>query len=139
MLTGKQKKWMKTKIMVAHVRPRVAFLKPENAYRCRVYIYNVVVNKTFDNLITIAIIASTLLMTMSWAQMSETDHFRIEILNHAFKYLFMIEIILRLIAFKLRFFRDNWNIFDFMIVILPFVIQIVLYFNDFGIENNTVT
>ena len=33
-LTNKQKKWTKTKIQVSRVRPKVAFLKAPNAYKC---------------------------------------------------------------------------------------------------------
>jgi voltage-gated sodium channel len=40
------------------------------------------------------------------------------ILDRAFLAVFAIEIVLKLIVYRLRFFRDGWNIFDFAIVLV---------------------
>ena len=49
----------------------------------------------------------------------------IETINHVFSVLFVVEIAMKLIVFKCRFFKDNWNIFDFFIVVFPFLIGII--------------
>ena len=51
----------------------------------------------------------------------------------------MVEIILKLIAFKLRFFKDNWNKFDFVIVVFPFVLEKIILMSDFGTLSSTMT
>ena len=50
----------------------------------------------------------------------------------------MVEIVLKLIAFKLRFFKDKWNIFDFVIVVFPFIFGILIRMYDFGALNKTM-
>ena len=66
-----------------------------------------------------------MLMTVTWASMQEDTHMTIETINHVFSVLFVVEIAMKLIVFKCRFFKDNWNIFDFFIVVFPFLIGII--------------
>ena len=40
-----------------------------------------------------------------------------DILNYVFAAIFTIEAIIKIIAFGKFYFKDNWNIFDFIIVI----------------------
>jgi len=41
----------------------------------------------------------------------------IEYGNYTFSIIFLIEAVIKIIAFGGRYFTDNWNIFDFMLVI----------------------
>jgi hypothetical protein len=138
LLSDVQKKWMKTKILVSAVKPKIAFLKMKDWHKCRKLVYDIVMSQPFEAMITIAILASTFLMTITWANMSEIDTWRTEMLQRAFSLFFMVEIVLKLIAFKLRFFKDKWNIFDFVIVVFPFIFGILIRMYDFGALNKTM-
>ena len=41
-----------------------------------------------------------------------------EVLNYVFMTVFTLEAIFKLIALKLTYFHDNWNVFDFFIVVV---------------------
>lgn len=45
----------------------------------------------------------------------------LSIINYIFTAVFTIEMILKLIAFRLTYFRANWNKFDFVVVISSWV------------------
>ena len=40
----------------------------------------------------------------------------VEFLDSACLAVFVVELVMKLIAYRLRFFRDGWNIFDFVII-----------------------
>ena len=39
-------------------------------------------------------------------------------INYAFMIVFALEAIIKIIAMKAKYFKDNWNIFDFTVVIM---------------------
>jgi len=45
----------------------------------------------------------------------------VEILDHLCLYIFCFELALKLLAQRLRFFRDGWNVFDFVVVAVALV------------------
>lgn len=96
-------------------------------------------SRNFEIVVMVAILLNTVLMTVYWAQISEADEYRVEMLNRCFLVFFLIEISLKLIAFKLRFFKDNWNRFDFVFVVFPFIFGIIIQFYDFGPLTATMT
>ena len=50
-----------------------------------------------------------------------------EILNVIFTLIYTLEMIIKLIALKGQYFKDNWNNFDFMIVLIAWIGLISLY------------
>lgn len=48
-----------------------------------------------------------------------------DIINYIFSSIFAIEAIIKIIALRKTYFYDGWNIFDFFIVILTFVVLII--------------
>ena len=48
--------------------------------------------------------------------------FYIEIINYIFSVIFTIEAIIKLIALKKKYFKEMWNIFDFIVVIGTWVV-----------------
>ncbi|MGC6476412.1 MAG: ion transporter [Parvibaculales bacterium] len=77
----------------------------------------------FQNLIILTIIANTVMLAFEtntiWASSYQSVF---QIFNIVFSAIFIIEIILKIIALRKDFYKDGWNIFDFLIVattILP--------------------
>jgi hypothetical protein len=55
-------------------------------------------------------------MATKWPGMSIQAENITEIINYVFSSIFVIEALIKLMAYKSRYFRDPWNIFDFFIV-----------------------
>jgi hypothetical protein len=54
-------------------------------------------------------------------------------INYAFIGIFTAEAIAKLIALRRNYFKDNWNKFDFVVVVLTFLALIIKQFNQ-GID-----
>jgi hypothetical protein len=59
--------------------------------------------------------------------------FYIEIINYFFSAIFTVEAVIKLIALKKKYFKEMWNIFDFIVVIGTWVVQIILKL-DTGVD-----
>ena len=64
----------------------------------------------------ILIIANVLVMSMTHADMSDEWTSTLFFLNTVFAAIFLLEAILKLIAFGFGYFIDAWNRFDFAVV-----------------------
>ena len=54
--------------------------------------------------------------------MSQTVIHVIEIINYAFCVIFTLEAIVKIYAMRTKYFKDNWNNFDFTVVVLTAII-----------------
>jgi hypothetical protein len=57
---------------------------------------------------------------IEWYDMPSTVRIVTDILNYVFAGLFTLEAIIKIIALKKAYFKDGWNLFDFIIVIGTF-------------------
>uniref|UniRef100_A0A663MDW3 Voltage-dependent L-type calcium channel subunit alpha n=1 Tax=Athene cunicularia TaxID=194338 RepID=A0A663MDW3_ATHCN len=89
---------------------------PKNPYQYQ--IWYVVTSSYFEYLMFFLILLNTICLGMQhYNQSAEMNHIS-DILNVAFTILFTLEMILKLLAFKVKgYFGDPWNVFDFLIVI----------------------
>jgi hypothetical protein len=72
----------------------------------------------FDALIMICIIANTVVMAMGYYGQSAAYAQFINVANLVFAVIFTVEAVIKLIAFGIdKYFEDNWNKFDFAIVV----------------------
>ena len=82
-------------------------------------------SKWFGNLVTIAILIAGILVGMAtYPEFSQKYSTILEILNEIILYIFIIEILIKLIAEGKKpwlYFTDAWNIFDFIIVAAAFL------------------
>ena len=63
------------------------------------------------------IIANTVVLAVKWYMMPGYVITVVEILNYIFMIIFTIEAIIKLIAMRSKYFKDGWNVFDFIIVL----------------------
>uniref|UniRef100_A0A803VL38 Voltage-dependent L-type calcium channel subunit alpha n=1 Tax=Ficedula albicollis TaxID=59894 RepID=A0A803VL38_FICAL len=89
---------------------------PKNPYQYQ--IWYVVTSSYFEYLMFFLILLNTICLGMQhYNQSAEMNHIS-DILNVAFTILFTLEMVLKLMAFKVKgYFGDPWNVFDFLIVI----------------------
>jgi len=82
-------------------------------------VYDVVSHRFFDTMIMAAITFNTLLMSLKiFPQPTLWWNDLLENLNYVFAAAFLMECLLKLFALRLCYFKDNWNVFDFVCVSL---------------------
>jgi hypothetical protein len=116
MLTDKQKQWIETKIMIIQARPIIKMQMPN--YELRQPFFSLVENKWFDKFIFLCIILNTIVLAIDWHGAPEQIDSITTQINYIFAAIYTLETISKLIGYGARFFKDPWNIFDFVIVIL---------------------
>lgn len=80
-------------------------------------IWKVVVSTAFEYFIMTLIVCNTILLMMKSYNETETYKYTLRYLNHTFTSLFALECLLKIVAFGLKnFYKDYWNIFDFITV-----------------------
>ena len=122
------KKMGKKKPVKAIPRPRVSFNLETNLNKCKNFVviqwrpqaivFGIVTNKKFDMIIMIFIGLNMLTMTLDHYGQSEMWVFALENLNMGFICIFSTESFLKIFALRLHYFKEPWNIFDFVVVIL---------------------
>lgn len=86
------------------------------------WMFQIVESLWFRNFILAVIIINTIMLGLeTWPKAMDVAGELIIWLDRIAIYIFTIEIIMKLIAYRLRFFRDGWNIFDFIIVAVAYV------------------
>ena len=80
-------------------------------------VYRLVTSGPFDSLIMALIMGNTLLLMIGYNDQPTAYGKWLDELNNVFNYLFTAELVLKLIALKMKYFKDGWNIFDLVIVL----------------------
>ena len=70
----------------------------------------------FDNLIGIAIIVNIITMALEYRNMPDALKDTLVFTDYGFTILFLLEAVLKLIAFGFAYFKPSWNRFDFLLV-----------------------
>lgn len=82
-------------------------------------------SKWFQNSITIAILIAGILVGMAtYPEFSEKYHTTLELLNRIVLWIFVAEVVIKMVAEgkkPWRYFYDGWNVFDFIIVAAAFM------------------
>ncbi|XP_064108495.1 voltage-dependent calcium channel type A subunit alpha-1-like isoform X12 [Macrobrachium nipponense] len=102
-------------------------------------IWRIVVSAPFEYFIMLLIVLNTLLLMMKFYNAPDLFTNILSYLNLVFTIFFLLECILKLIAYGCRnFFKDRWNIFDFITVIGSIIDSLVVEFGRMygeGTEN----
>lgn len=99
---------------------------PERRYQktgnpARDFCRDLALSDRFNNFIMICIILNTICLSITWFGEPELLTIIMEQINIAFTIVYTVEMVIKLIAFKRLYFKDNWNIFDFIIVIFAWI------------------
>ncbi|MBN3321175.1 CAC1E protein, partial [Atractosteus spatula] len=106
---------------------------PQNRQTFQYKVWHFVVSPSFEYTVLAMIALNTVVLMMKYYSAPTTYDQVLKHLNTAFTVLFSLECILKIVAFGfLNYFRDTWNIFDF-ITVLGSITEIVL--TDFQLLN----
>ena len=98
------------------MKPMMAFQREKLGCIRRIF-YDLVTQPAFDYFIMVAISLNTIFMALKWPNMNKDIQRNLEVANYIFTAIFLVEAIFKLIAFCGSYFRDQWNVFDFVIVV----------------------
>jgi hypothetical protein len=131
LLTEQQKVWIETKLFLLKVKPKFVMQPPENPIRkfCFKFIQtddeaqsDVKTSKRklsdwFESFIMFTICVNTIILCVKWSNMSEDAIAAVDIVNYICTGIFIVEAAVKIIALGTVYFKDGWNIFDFIIVV----------------------
>ncbi|XP_036891194.1 voltage-dependent R-type calcium channel subunit alpha-1E [Sturnira hondurensis] len=91
---------------------------PQNRHTFQYRVWHFVVSPSFEYTIMAMIALNTIVLMMKYYSAPCTYELALKYLNIAFTMVFSLECVLKIIAFGfLNYFRDTWNIFDFITVV----------------------
>ena len=73
----------------------------------------------------LCILLNTVVLALTYYDQPRIVQTVLQNINYAFMAIFTIEAILKIIAMKSAYFKEGWNVFDFIVVICTFVALIV--------------
>jgi len=82
------------------------------------FFFAVVTNQKFDIFIMIVILLNMILMGLEHYEQSEEFENGLYVVNTAFIVIFTTECVLKLISLRIYFFKQAWNVFDFVVVVV---------------------
>ncbi|XP_076627344.1 calcium voltage-gated channel subunit cacophony isoform X20 [Colletes latitarsis] len=104
---------------------------PKERNSVKYKIWRIVVSTPFEYFIMILIVLNTLLLMMKYHEAPPILLDTLTVVNLVVTLLFLIECILKLVAFGCKnFFKDAWNTFDFITVIGSIVDALVIEFGE---------
>jgi voltage-dependent calcium channel L type alpha-1D len=87
--------------------------------------------------IMLCIITNTVVLAVQLYQMDPDTVEDFDYFNYAFIVIFTLEAILKITAMRSLYFKDNWNKFDFSVVITTFVVLIIKYIPGLQLDLST--
>src|SRR3989442_19829 len=96
--------------------------------RFQLYVFKLVTNRNFDIGIMIVIVLNMVCMAVETHGQSKAKVDALEYINVVFIAVFTLECVMKLIALRWHFFKQPWNIFDFIIVIISILSKKLRFF-----------
>ncbi|XP_042204466.1 sodium channel protein para-like isoform X2 [Homarus americanus] len=115
-MTDDQKKYYNAMKKMGSKKPLKAIPRPQ--FRPQAVVFEIVTNKKFDMIIMIFIGMNMLTMTMDHYRMSEEWKTVLNYMNLIFICIFTSECVLKVFALRWHYFKEPWNLFDFVVVIM---------------------
>ncbi|CAD8085687.1 unnamed protein product [Paramecium sonneborni] len=124
-----QEDWISIQKLIIDSNPNFAlYYPPKNCFRA--FIFKVISNRLFDLFIMFCIILNIAAMASNYEGSSVYYQYILETLNLVLSIVFIFESLLKIIGFGPRgYFRNNWNQFDFFVV-LSSILDMILSFTD---------
>ncbi|KAG5329127.1 CAC1A protein, partial [Acromyrmex charruanus] len=115
---------------IIQARPLERYM-PKERNSVQYKIWRIVVSTPFEYFIMILIVLNAVLLMMKFYRQSESYENMLKYMNIFFTGMFTVECVLKIAAFGVKnFFKDTWNIFDFMTVIGSIIDAVMIEFGD---------
>jgi len=125
MLSESQQKWVDILKMIISATPDLETTTvPTTPFRQTVHRFVASPGQStnkFDIFIMACIVLNMIQMAMIYEGSSPSYLMALEIVNYIFTAIFVVEAALKLIAFGKHYFRNSWNVFDFVVVIASLI------------------
>ncbi|XP_043273603.1 sodium channel protein para isoform X4 [Venturia canescens] len=115
-MTEDQKKYYNAMKKMGSKKPLKAIPRPR--WRPQAIVFEIVTDKKFDMIIMLFIGFNMLTMTMDHYQQSDAFSNVLDYLNMIFIVIFSSECLMKIFALRYHYFKEPWNLFDFVVVIL---------------------
>eukprot|EP00388_Colpodella_angusta_P020678 GDKJ01051948.1.p1 GENE.GDKJ01051948.1~~GDKJ01051948.1.p1 ORF type:complete len:653 (-),score=6.85 GDKJ01051948.1:179-1909(-) len=121
MLTTDQKLWVETQRMMLNFRPERK-LRPmlPNFPPC-VFLFEVAESTKFELLTGAAVALNVIFMAMVHQGQSDSFTQMLRVANYVFLGCFIFEALVKLLAYGINYFKNGWNCFDFLLVLIGIV------------------
>uniref|UniRef100_A0A665WSY3 Calcium channel, voltage-dependent, R type, alpha 1E subunit b n=1 Tax=Echeneis naucrates TaxID=173247 RepID=A0A665WSY3_ECHNA len=103
---------------------------PQNRQTFQYRLWHFVASPSFEYTVLVMIALNTVVLMMKYHSAPTAYDTVLKHLNTAFTVLFSMECVLKIMAFGLNYFRDTWNIFDF-ITVLGSITEIISCCDEF--------
>ena len=114
--------------MTYGIRP-LPTLKYDRKNCLRSYSIKITQSQYFESIIMVFILLNTLVMAMTWFDQPEWVGTMTQTFNLVFMCVFTMEAVIKIIALRCHYFKDGWNIFDFIIVAFTLIMLILKAMN----------
>jgi len=112
--------------MMAYVqKPVIRIVANEKKGKFRNFFIKISNSEAFELFILGCIILNTCVLAAHWYEMPESVVLAFEKVNYTFMAIFTVEAIIKLIAQKRLYFKDSWNLFDFIVVVCTAIVVIM--------------
>ncbi|GFG40089.1 hypothetical protein Cfor_10976, partial [Coptotermes formosanus] len=115
-MTEDQKKYYNAMKKMGSKKPLKAIPRPK--WKPQAVVFEICTNKKFDMIIMLFIGLNMLTMTMDHYQQSKEFSDILDYLNMIFIVIFSSECLMKIFALRYHYFKEPWNLFDFVVVIL---------------------
>ncbi|OXA57494.1 Sodium channel protein para [Folsomia candida] len=115
-MTEDQKKYYAAMKKMGSKKPVKAIPRPK--WRPQSMVFSLISNQKFDLAIMLCIFMNMIIMTMDHYQQPESYEKTLSYLNAVFIGIFSSESILKIFALRYYYFREPWNLFDFVVVLM---------------------
>jgi len=102
--------------------------KPEAKWRQ--YFFDIASHAVFEMIILGAIAFNSMLMCLNYPNMHPQTTMIIARFNYVFLGFFLVEATIKLIGYGWRYFKDDWNRFDFIIIIASIAAIVITTVSD---------
>ncbi|XP_053996380.1 sodium channel protein para isoform X18 [Hylaeus anthracinus] len=115
-MTEDQKKYYNAMKKMGSKKPLKAIPRPR--WRPQAIVFEIVTDKKFDMIIMLFIGLNMVTMTLDHYQQTQTFSDVLDYLNMIFIVIFTSECLMKIFALRYHYFKEPWNLFDFVVVIL---------------------
>mmetsp|Transcript_36766 Transcript_36766/g.72162 ORF Transcript_36766/g.72162 Transcript_36766/m.72162 type:complete len:1575 (+) Transcript_36766:44-4768(+) len=114
-----EESWYQIHRNLMMISPERRNLRPRNKVLAK--LYDVVQSFWFEVTVTVCILLNVLVMCMEYHNAPTTYSNALSIANDVFTYIYIAEMVVKLIGLGPQYFASGWNIFDFLITNLSWI------------------
>ena len=126
-LTVAETEWLKLQKIMMKYKPIQEYIVLDKNEHLKKKIQDLIESNYFIITIDMLILLSTIELMLQYNGSSENYNICLEILNYFFTICFNIEVFLKIYVAGLLYFKNSWNLFDFIIVILCDIFGVIKF------------